>query len=400
MSSMSLSSRSAPSLHTSVLTDPRVLDAVGRVSVPRRAPADSFVLHAPLELLARVGLLAYLDADQREAALGRIDELGRAFAAVGDPVDAPLPVDAPETATAARRLDGAIRAGDLDEVDAWATWIGERAAHDELAVLLGGAIVDSLAAAGHAPIGLHLLARVAPGVRWGGLLRQPLRELARHPDWRLTWFRGAAEGRWATDRAGAGGGRGADSLADGIRAVTHLGLPGSNFIRPVMDQVERSGVAHDLLLPALDDAVDDLASSARVLLRAASWSMCHDDESEAAYGWSHCLTMPQGVLALAGRGVAPRTALAVAATFVAGFRAGDGLEALPALGDDDAPVVAPVGSLDPATLAANASLHHDAHLVKYTLACLHAAEDDPAWAHVHLAAAAFLADWWRRHPDA
>ncbi|MDO9176574.1 MAG: hypothetical protein Q7V62_17345, partial [Actinomycetota bacterium] len=46
---------------------------VARVSVPKAAPADSFVLHAPLELMARVHLLRYLRADDREAALGMIE---------------------------------------------------------------------------------------------------------------------------------------------------------------------------------------------------------------------------------------------------------------------------------------------------------------------------------------
>ena len=369
------------------LADPRVRRAVAALSVPRRAVADSFVLHAPLELLARIGLAHHLEGDVREEALKRIAALASAFESSGEPVDPPPPVDAPDLAAGAAALDRALRDGDLESVDAWAAWLGDRADHAALALLLGEAIVDSLAAAGHAPIGLHLLARVASGERWGGLLRQPLRELARRPEWRLSWFRATAPAAHTP-------------LADSIRAVPHLGLPGSNFIHPVMSQIESSGVARDLLVPALGDAVADPVAAGRTLLRAASWSMCCDDEAEAPYGWSHCLTMPQGVLALAGRGVEPRTALAVAATFVAGFRAGDGREAVPPLGDEDAPAIAPRGSIEPATLAAEASLHHDAHLVKYTLACLHAAEDDPAWAHVHLAAAAFLADWWRRHPQA
>jgi hypothetical protein len=51
-------------------------------------------------------------------------------------------------------------------------------------------------------------------------------------------------------------------------------------------------------------------------------------------------------------------------------------------------------------LAANASRHHDAHLVKYTLACFDAADADPAHRHLYLAAAASLAAWWAApHPD-
>ena len=47
-------------------------------------------------------------------------------------------------------------------------------------------------------------------------------------------------------------------------------------------------------------------------------------------------------------------------------------------------------------LATRASLHHDAHLVKYTLACLDARRADPEAAPLFLASAAYLSAWWRR----
>ena len=46
-------------------------------------------------------------------------------------------------------------------------------------------------------------------------------------------------------------------------------------------------------------------------------------------------------------------------------------------------------------LATAAALHEDAHLVKYTLACIHAAADDPAFAPLYLSAADHLVRWWR-----
>ena len=46
-------------------------------------------------------------------------------------------------------------------------------------------------------------------------------------------------------------------------------------------------------------------------------------------------------------------------------------------------------------LATYAASHHDAHLAKYTLACLHAAHDDPDAAGLFRAAATRLALWWR-----
>jgi hypothetical protein len=50
-------------------------------------------------------------------------------------------------------------------------------------------------------------------------------------------------------------------------------------------------------------------------------------------------------------------------------------------------------------LATTASLHHDAHFVKYTLAAIDATRDDPAARALYLDAADRLAAWWAAHPD-
>jgi hypothetical protein len=148
--------------------------------------------------------------------------------------------------------------------------------------------------------------------------------------------------------------------------------------------------------------------------------MLEEPPDHAPYGWSHCLTMPQAVLGLAGRGASPRTAVAVAATHVVGFRAALGSRSLdgrfepPRPGTDDlaeaidaAPDLAAavawhapdVALPDVVTeLATRASLHHDAHLVKYTLACLDAAADDPDQRRLYLASAAYLSAWWAAQP--
>ena len=49
-----------------------------------------------------------------------------------------------------------------------------------------------------------------------------------------------------------------------------------------------------------------------------------------------------------------------------------------------------------AVLAGRAAAHEDAHLAKYTLACLQLTETDPDFAHGYLAAAAYLGAWWRQ----
>jgi hypothetical protein len=45
-------------------------------------------------------------------------------------------------------------------------------------------------------------------------------------------------------------------------------------------------------------------------------------------------------------------------------------------------------------LVTRSAVHHDAHLVKYTHACLDAAADEPAARRLYLAAAASLSAWW------
>ena len=154
--------------------------------------------------------------------------------------------------------------------------------------------------------------------------------------------------------------------------------------------------------------------------------MLQDDRAHAPYGWTHCLTMPQAALRVAGSCAEPRHAIAVAATYVLGFRATLGsvrldpswtpapsLLAVAAAGDE--PMAMLDGSPDEAAaamwgappvaqaalvrrLATRAAAHADAHLAKYVLASLDAAATDPDAATLFLSAAAFLAGWWRERP--
>jgi hypothetical protein len=84
------------------------------------------------------------------------------------------------------------------------------------------------------------------------------------------------------------------------------------------------------------------------------------------------------------------------------------------LADSDAALAAAVGDVlavletawacvDPssalAVAATFAATHHDAHLVKYTLACIDVAARDPGMTRLYLSAAATLAGGWSEHPD-
>jgi hypothetical protein len=348
------------------------------IAVPKAAPADSFVLHAPLELIARVGLLEHVDPRRFDDAVGMIEWLAEQYHAVGEPVAEPRLLAPMPSAQAAQRLVAAIASSDLDEVDALAAALLPTLSAREIVGLLGEAIVPSLAAAGHAPIGLSLLGRVRAPLPTT-LLRGALRGIASRPEWRVDWYE--APGIRAREGDASG-------LHSALRTTPQLGRPGSDFIHPLMSQVQDNGVAADLLAPLLADRFD-VAAAGRTLTRMATWSMVHDDPAQAPYGWTHSLTMPQAVMSLAGAGVRPRTALAVAGTFMVGFRAAHGTVTPPEVIEPG-----PAAAATAQELATAAAVHEDAHLVKFTLACLHAAEDDPSHRALALNAAAHLVEWW------
>jgi hypothetical protein len=194
--------------------------------------------------------------------------------------------------------------------------------------------------------------------------------------------------RWPLARS-ARGARTAD-LADRLAQPRSPGDPGSTFIYPTMHLVDESGLAAEVL----DEPLRGMGvEEARVLLlRIAAQSMLQDDPAAAPYGWTHCLTMPQAVLNAADHGADPDIAVAVAATYVLGFRATLGRVRI-----DPEWSPAPGGRSDvEEELTVFGALHPDAHVAKYTLACFDAAEADPDARPLYLAASAHLHDWWRR----
>jgi hypothetical protein len=394
------------------LSDAELVRSVAAdLSVPRADPADSFVLHAPLELLARATLLPLVTDDRRALARARIADLGDRFLASGpalEPGPAPRVDDFGSVAGAAAQLGAALRAGDLDAVDGAGWWLALNAEPTQLRAVLAGPVLTSLAAAAHAPIFLHLFPRAAASTRVGATpVRGLLREMGRHPTWQVSWI----------DDVPASGAEDPVELDRVLSEATDRGLGGSDFIQPTMDRVDSTRVAAERLGPVTGTAT---AEHARVLLRVAARSMLVDRSAAAPYGWTHCLTLPQAVTALADV-VDPDRALRVAATEVLGFRAALGDRPVPATGflpggpdvppDPGLPLEVALGSgpteaagaawhstVPPATvraaLASAASAHHDAHVVKYTLACLDAADTDPSHGRLHLAAAASLIGWW------
>ena len=384
--------------------DTQLVDAVGRgLRVPRSDPADSFVLHAPLELTARTALLPYVRPEHRGTARAWLVALAREFQASGPPANDPDPSEYDSIRHAATRLVAAIDAGDLDEVDPAARWLGRMASAPELRDLLADAVVHRLGAAAHASIFLYLLPRVAArGEISGELLRGLARELARQPDWRL---------RWVDDRPPAPSSSPA-ALFDALASTPRIGAPANTFIYPLMSYVDEHGIAARLLRGVTGGTA--LASSGAAVRRAAAWSMLTEPDDHAPYGWTHCLTLPQAVLGVAGALPDPSVAVAIAATYVVGFRSALAVNPLEPMVPPDphrpllealnaGPRIAAAAAWHAPSasrgavrteLATQASIRRDAHLVKYTLACFDAAEADPAHEHLFLAAAASLHGWW------
>lgn len=392
-------------------SDTRLVAEVGEVlAVPRTAEADSFVLHAPLELVARAALLPSVQPAHRDQARRQIAAIADDFKDFGPPVTEPASTDFASTAEAATRLVAAIDRGELDDIDAVARWLGRAATATELRALLSENVVTRLAAAAHAPIFLYQLPRIAPrGEVSGELLRGLARELGRAPDWRLRWF-DSPPITTESDHAVTG-----TEVFDAI-ASTPLGTAGPGatpFIYPVMARVDEPGIAAEQLRAVVGGP--PVPDQSRAVLRAAAWSMLLEPGDHAPYGWSHCLTLPQAVLALAPGSVDANTALAIAATYVVGFRSAlarnplrpefapvdPGLPLSEALAGAPAVAAAAAWHLPEAQfpdligeLATRASVQRDAHLVKYTLACLDAADADRAHRRLFLTAAASLVGWW------
>ena len=154
--------------------------------VPHREPADSFTLHAPLELMARAQMLPAVSQDRREAARQRIAHIAATWATTGTPAttEEAKPVEKPLDA-----LAGALRDGDPAAVDRAFIALCAHRTQDEIIGDLADVVLPHLGGAAHGAIFLELLPRFRPiGVNPALMARTLLGDLARHPDRQLSWF--------------------------------------------------------------------------------------------------------------------------------------------------------------------------------------------------------------------
>lgn len=368
------------------------------LAVPRaevRPDRFSFVLHAPLELLARHALLPLVDPAARPRARQRIALLADLYADSGPPLAPAARADHASPAQAAAALARGIDDGDFDAVDTAATWLADHAGIRALPPLLAPTLLDRLSAAGHANIYLALLARPAPSLLGASMLRSVARSATIGAHERIAIPPTAAAATASASATTTAGAMTADELAAIVAATPVLGPADIPFIAPTVLRAQAGGA-----FDGLRDADGRFAAPTvppGALLRVAARTMLQGDPDQAPYGWTHCLTLAQAPLLLAGSGAVPvGPATWVAAAYVAAHWSAYGEPGTTVALDDD--VQAPAG-VTATSLATTAATAHDAHLVKYTLACLDAAAADPSHRGLYLAAADHLHRWWADHRD-
>jgi hypothetical protein len=401
------------------LSDAEIYDQVCPiVARPPVRGLTSFTLHAPLELMARYGLMRLVEPSDRE--LARLQMVASA-AAYGHQVDLmPAPTRVytfPDANTAAAELASTFTSGDADGMEAMVLSIALQFGTKSLLNLLTPLALPTLTGASHSHIGLWLLLRHAEpaGVEDASLLRAAARALAADPTGQMKSFQGMSiEG---TQHLKTPPEQVCQEILDKL-ADPAKGTLGGQSIRELVEAGEKTGnvdtlfgdfIRHDLSQPQIDAAF-------RAVLRVSAHSMLQDDLQQAKFGWSHCLNLPQSAFGLSSVTTNRKLALAAALVWIAAYRSvlsdraldlgwqpqpikdASVLEALQTSPAAAASRVwhAPDGELSAIRriLATEASIRNDIHLVKYTRACLDMGGFDPEHVRLYLAAAAHLCAVW------
>lgn len=401
------------------LSDAEIYDQVCPiVARPPVRGLTSFTLHAPLEVMARYGLMRLVEPSDRE--LARLQMVASA-AAYGHQVDlmpAPARVYSfPDANTAAGELASAFTSGDADGMEAMVLSIALQFGTKSLLNLLTPLALPTLTGASHSHIGLWLLLRHAEpaGVEDASLLRAAARALAADPTGQMKSFQGLSiEG---TQHLKTPPEQLCKEILDKL-ANPAKGTLGGQSIRELVEAGEKTGnvdtlfgdfIRHNLSQPQIDAAF-------RAVLRVSAHSMLQDDLEQAKFGWSHCLNLPQAAFGLSSVTTNRKLALAAALVWIVAYRSvlsdraldlgwhpqpikdASVLEALQTSPAAAASRVwhAPDGELSAIRriLATEASIRNDIHLVKYTRACLDMGALDPEQVRLYLAAAAHLCAVW------
>src|ERR1039457_2031851 len=337
------------------LSETELFRAAAHIVSQPKLELSSFRLHAPLEIMARYNLLPLVSPPDRDLARIQMVATASHYQAGGEGVSPPERVRIGRSSDAAVRLRRAAQVGDVERADALCLSLADAGGLQEL--------LDSIT---------------------DRTLKDPETELA--------------------------------SI---LRAVPVVSPRGPGMVA-MMQATEEAGLPDGLLGDALLSNADEVRceSALRTACRIAALSMLEDKPEPAKYYWTHCLTLPHAAWVLTrflpGRSFAAEAAH-TAATWVMAIRASHGngnLQPMPELEHvemdlTEALVHSPRAAASVAwfarqderprierTIATEAAIRNDAHLVKYTWACLDAAAQDPTHAPLFHAAAAYLCSIW------
>jgi hypothetical protein len=351
------------------LSDAEIYDQVCPiVARPPVRDLTSFTLHAPLEVMARYGLMRLVDPSDHELARMQMVASAAVYGHQVDSIPAPARMYSfPDANTAAEELASTFTSGDADGMEALVLSVALQFGTKSLVNLLTPLALPTLTGASHSHIGLWLLLRHAEpaGVEDASLLRAAARALAADPTGQMKSFQGMSIA--GTQRLKASPEQVSMEILEKL-VNPAKGTLGGESIRELVEAGEKTGnvdelfrdfIRQDLSQPQIDAAF-------RAVLRVSAQSMLQDDLEQAKFGWSHCLTLPQSAFGLSSATTDRKLALAAALVWSAIRR----------------------------ILATEASIRNDIHLVKYTRACLDMGTFDPEHVRLYLAAAAHLCAVW------
>lgn len=407
------------------LSDANLCQQVAAI-VSNPKSGGSFILHAPLELLARYGLLQLVDPQERSLARLQMVASAATFEAGPPPAPAPKKVGPfPDPSTAVAEFTRAFQGGSADGIEAIMLQFAAQFGTARLVQLLTPLALPTLTGASHSHIGLWLLLRHARASDVGdaALLRAATRSLSRNPASQLKSFSAMSLESSKTLKQTpdevekeilaklTAPPRKTGSLG-GMQALFTAGEATGNA-----DTLFTDFLRHDLTNEQIDAAF-------RAVLRVCAHSMLQHNTQHAKFGWSHCLTLPQAACGLSSLNIDRKLALACSLVWITSYRSvlSDrdlDFNWMPAKLDGSASVIealqtsptvaaSRVWHADPVeypqikqTLATQASIRTDQHLIKYTRACLDMISFDPKHEHLYLAAAAHLCGVWvKERPEA
>jgi hypothetical protein len=383
-------------------------------------------LHAPLELLARLGLLPLVAPADRQLARLRLVGSAASFEASTTPAKpAKKRKPFPNLEEAKADFKGTFDGRDVEGLEANVLQFAVQYGTVNLVQLLTPLALPTLTGASHSHIGLWLLLRHGrtSDIDDAALLRAAARSLASSPKDTLKSFKGMAiAGGKPLQQPAA---RVEEEILTKLKSHPPIKPGGLPSMRGLFTAGEKTGQADTLFGDFIthDLANEQIDAAFRASLRICAHNMLQHSPAFAKFGWSHCLTLPQAACGLSNLHIERKLALAATLVWTSAYRSVLSDRTLDlawqpaklvgsaslseALKTSPATAAARVWYADPTeyphikqTLATQASIRSDQHLIKYTRACFDMISFDPGHERLYLSAAAHLcAIWVKEQPE-